>query len=258
MGQGEAREKGKCGKIKDTGLDIDLLGNNKVSDNMLQANIGLTLKNISSTPAEEGLMQYTDLLVEVPVSVSFRKDFQKGLRKQNLLQPEDLGLSKEMEDVVMVEETRKNAKDMERLLVLWKFNLCLAVNKLENGGGLALLWMKDSDLTIKSYSSHYIDALMGNVGDFNELLSSDEKCGGAMRLIIQMNAFERVLEDCELQEIPVTWPMFTWSRGTGYQMILERLDRGVANPAWLNMFPAVRKKHVIAEVSDHLPLVFEL
>ena len=72
------------------------------------------------------------------------------------------------------------------------------------------------------------------VGDFNEITCDVEKLGRALRPIRQMETFRQVLSDCSLHKVPVSRPKFTWFRGRGSNMIMERLDRGVANEAWLS------------------------
>ena len=94
------------------------------------------------------------------------------------------------------------------------------------------------------------------VGDFNEIISDEEKMGGALRPTRQMENFKQSLYDCNLHAVPIIGPFFTWSRGKGSNMILERLDRGVATNSWFAMFPTVCETHLVAPTSDHAPLLF--
>ena len=93
-------------------------------------------------------------------------------------------------------------------------------------------------------------------GDFNEILYDNEKMGGALRATKQMEDFRTVLHECNLQEVPYSGPKFTWSRGKGPDMILERLDRGLASEDWLHKFQGACEKHLVAIQSDHCPLLF--
>ena len=52
-----------------------------------------------------------------------------------------------------------------------------------------------------------------------------------------MDNFKDVLTDCGLNEVHFTGGNFTWSRGKGPNAVYERLDRGLANKDWLNLFP---------------------
>ncbi|XVF66643.1 hypothetical protein PTKIN_Ptkin10aG0053400 [Pterospermum kingtungense] len=68
-------------------------------------------------------------------------------------------------------------------------------------------------------------------GGFNELLSSEEELGGSLRLYKQMLDFGKAISDCNLLDIPFMGPMFTWYRGQGNNMVMERLDKGFATKA---------------------------
>ena len=96
------------------------------------------------------------------------------------------------------------------------------------------------------------------VGDFNEITYDAEKLGGALRPIRQMATFRQVLSNCNLHEVPVSGPKFTWFKGRGPNVIMERLDRGVANEAWLSRFPTVFEVHLVTPLSNHVPLLFHV
>lgn len=94
------------------------------------------------------------------------------------------------------------------------------------------------------------------IGDFNEILSSFEKKGGRLRSTCQMGEFRSVLEDCSLYDVGYNGRWFTWERGRFLSSNLrERLDRGVANPAWLSLFPNFSLEHLNHSFSDHCPLL---
>lgn len=73
-----------------------------------------------------------------------------------------------------------------------------------------------------------------------------------------MNGFNDLILDCSFIEIPFTGPPMTWMRGSSSNKILERLDRGLMNSAFLNYFPNILEVHVTRDSSDHLPLLFTL
>ena len=79
-----------------------------------------------------------------------------------------------------------------------------------------------------------------------------------MRSTRQMEDFKKVIQECGLQEVSFTRPKFTWSRGKGSNMILERLDRELACENWLHLFPMLYEKHLTTTYSDHLPLLFHV
>ncbi|KAA3460675.1 reverse transcriptase [Gossypium australe] len=92
--------------------------------------------------------------------------------------------------------------------------------------------------------------------DFNEILFSFEKQGRRTREERQMEAFRRALEDCELADLGFSWQWYTWERGRlASNNIRERLDRGVANPKWWDLFKNFEVNHLQHSFSDHCPLV---
>ncbi|XP_059446600.1 uncharacterized protein LOC132178163 [Corylus avellana] len=76
------------------------------------------------------------------------------------------------------------------------------------------------------------------IGDFNEITTMSEKWGGGGRNSSQMRNFQQTLESCELFDLGIRGPKYTWSIGqSGNTLIKERLDRGFANHDWCNLFP---------------------
>ncbi|KAA3466988.1 reverse transcriptase [Gossypium australe] len=93
-------------------------------------------------------------------------------------------------------------------------------------------------------------------GDFNEILYSFEKKGGAPREQKRMDAFRDTLEECQLMDIGYSGVWFTWERGNLPETnIRELLDRGVANEAWLRLFPMGKIQYLPHSTSDHCPLL---
>ena len=71
-----------------------------------------------------------------------------------------------------------------------------------------------------------------------------------------MESFRQVLHDCNFIEVPLSGPKFTWSRGKGSRLILEKLDRGLANESLFSLFPMLHEEHILAVFSDHAVLFF--
>ena len=90
------------------------------------------------------------------------------------------------------------------------------------------------------------------VGDFNEAVSLSKKWGGGGRSSNQMRDFHLEQEDCDLADLGYRGPKYTWSNyREGHAFTKERLDRGVANSEWRDLFP---KAEVFVEAtanSDH-------
>ena len=77
------------------------------------------------------------------------------------------------------------------------------------------------------------------LGDFNELLHDSEKQGGNQRAISLMQAFREAIDDCSLRDMGVSGPWFTWYKHMGNgDVVLERLDRGLCNLEWGNLYPS--------------------
>jgi hypothetical protein len=95
------------------------------------------------------------------------------------------------------------------------------------------------------------------IGDFNEIMFSFEKQGGAPRPQSQMNNFRNALDFCNLQDLGFEGDIFTWRNNKfcvdGY--IRERLDRAVASPTWRARFPGFKVIHGDPEHSDHRPVL---
>lgn len=97
-------------------------------------------------------------------------------------------------------------------------------------------------------------------GDFNEILSNEEKMGGKMRPKKQMSDFLTLLDDCEVYCMGFSGTYkFTWCNRRGsHHSISERLDRFVANLEWNALYPHANVTHGIAAHSDHLPIILQL
>ena len=165
---------------------------------------------------------------------------------------------------------------MERIRDRIGFAKGLIVPSCGHSGGLALLWTREIDLEIKSYSNHHIDAIVSKTnsnfkwritgfyghpqahlrqfswdllaylkgqyqlpwicfGDFNEILSMEEKLGGLLRPQGQMEKFRNVVNYCGFKDLGYVGPDFTWcnmQEGDGRMYV--RLDRVFATCDWVN------------------------
>lgn len=96
------------------------------------------------------------------------------------------------------------------------------------------------------------------MGDFNEILSLHEKTGTTSRSLAQMNAFQQTLDDCGLFDINFMGFPFTWKRGKeGNTVLWERLDRGIMNVGFWQLWHKVLIHHIDNTVSDHTALLLE-
>ncbi|KAK8655795.1 hypothetical protein V6N13_108361 [Hibiscus sabdariffa] len=68
-------------------------------------------------------------------------------------------------------------------------------------------------------------------GDFNVILHSNERMGGAERHVETCSQFGQFISDVGLHDLGFQGPRYTWKRGTLHQ----RLDRCLSNDAWLDL-----------------------
>ncbi|GAV57447.1 hypothetical protein CFOL_v3_00984 [Cephalotus follicularis] len=67
-----------------------------------------------------------------------------------------------------------------------------------------------------------------------------------------MTDFMKALDDCGFQDLGFRGCPFTWSNGRCQEnLVSEKLDRGVASLAWLDLFPMGMVKHEISSAYDH-------
>jgi hypothetical protein len=91
------------------------------------------------------------------------------------------------------------------------------------------------------------------LGDFNEILSNQEKEGGNLRPQRCMQQFRDALVDSELSDMGFMGEKFTWRRGR----IREQLDRAVANQRWRDKFPLAMVVNEDFWKSDHRPVTVD-
>jgi ribonuclease HI len=97
------------------------------------------------------------------------------------------------------------------------------------------------------------------IGDFNEVVDLSEIWGGRGRARSQMVAFQNALECSNLDDLGFMGPKYTWNNcREGLDFTKERLDRGVANPEWRNLYPDAEIQVDVTTCSDHFPLTLSL
>lgn len=202
-------------------------------------------------------------------------------------------------ELVFLCETRYLASYVYTLKSRWS-RFGFAVDRDGIGGGLALLWRKDVDVILRSYSLNHIyvevvapsDATKWHFtgfygfpehhrrflswdlirqlksqsslpwvvgGDFNEILSDNEKSGGIARSVALMDNFREGLLDCDLTDLGFTGCPFTWSNGrVEPDTVRCRLDRFCGNSACKEFAPTAMVEHLNFPGSDHVPILLRL
>ena len=93
-------------------------------------------------------------------------------------------------------------------------------------------------------------------GDFNEILTMEEKQGGLLRPLRPMQEFREALLQCGLVDLGFQGNIFTWSNGReGEGFVQERLDRACGTIEWRALFPHVKVNHLQVTYSDHVPIL---
>ena len=162
-----------------------------------------------------------------------------------------------------------------------------------SSGGLLLLWRNPVKITVEGKSKNFIDVKMGSeadegwrftgfygesrwedkhlswgyirglyhqdrlpwviAGDFNEIMYSHEKEGGAPRPVNMMQNFRDALVECELEDMGFVGDQYTWRR----RRLRERLDRAVSNGQFHQLFPHAKVTNTEHSKSDHMPILLD-
>ena len=201
-------------------------------------------------------------------------------------------------EIVFLMETKSKVKRMEKIKNKIGFANGLIVPSRGRSGGVALLWTREVNLDINSYSGSHIDAIVkeseGNfqwritgfyghpethqryeswpllaflhsqfqlpwlcLGDFNEILSVNEKVGGITRPQQQMESFRNVVNFCSFLDLGYVGTDFTWCNMQERENRIQlRIDRALANTEWIGNFEGARVYHLVDSTSDHCALFF--
>lgn len=205
-------------------------------------------------------------------------------------------LKKHSPDLVFLLETKINGSKTGNLKVSLRFNSCVNVDSIGNSGGLLLLWKDSIAVTILSFSTGYIDArisisddfewhfsgfygdpnpskrkvswsLLRHLrdtdsllwiyeGDFNELLSMNDKVGGSDKSFSGMTQFWQAVDDCNLYDLSYSCHRLTSdNKRDDKNHIQERLDRFLASSSWRDHFRNAHVTNLSFSSSDHHPIL---
>jgi hypothetical protein len=94
------------------------------------------------------------------------------------------------------------------------------------------------------------------IGDFNDLLSQDDKKGLLPHPNWLCTGFRSAVNDCDLTDINLEGYPFTCVKSSGSErMIEERLDRALVSADWLSIFPNAKLRNILSSYSDHSPIL---
>jgi hypothetical protein len=96
------------------------------------------------------------------------------------------------------------------------------------------------------------------MGDFNDILHSDEKKGRATRPNWLIRGFRQAVQDVGLVDVHMEGYPFTWFKSLGTpRAIEEKLDRALATNSWMQMFPNAKLESLVAPSSDHFLILLD-
>jgi exonuclease III len=88
-------------------------------------------------------------------------------------------------------------------------------------------------------------------GDFNEILTSNEKFSSSPASQRRISCFHNCLDSCNLLDLGFNGPRFTWTNKRQDGLVMKRLDRVLCNPEWKQAFEEANVIHLPRTASDH-------
>ncbi|KAF4349574.1 hypothetical protein G4B88_017073 [Cannabis sativa] len=192
----------------------------------------------------------------------------RGLNGDVALRQTKLLLKYHKTNVIFFMETKLAEGKLDSMKKYLGFEWGYKVPRNGLSGGLMLLWKGNVEISNVS-NRHNTWQLLKRLrivatgpwmvgGDFNEILSNQDKEGGNMRRPSQMEAFQNTLELCALHPLPFTGERFTWAKNTNGSLTKQRLDWVMVNEAWTEMFPINTLTHLDYYHSDHRALIVNM
>ncbi|KAK4382235.1 hypothetical protein Sango_2891400 [Sesamum angolense] len=90
-------------------------------------------------------------------------------------------------------------------------------------------------------------------GDFNTVLSPDERSGGSALSGIAMSDFHDAIANCPLVDAGYVGSPYTWYS----RRLRQRLDQVLISNCWITVFPKMQVAHLELSQSDHRGLLVE-
>lgn len=187
--------------------------------------------------------------------------------------------------IVFLMETKQLIEKMRNIKEDLQYQAIFIVPSLGRSGSLAMLWKEDVDLHVQTFSHNHIDvvvfSIMGPpwriigcygqqkencrhetwnmlwhlhsqysmpwvcIGDYNEILSSEERQGRLPKAHALMQAFRSALLHCNFIDLGYVGNNFTWNNGRHDDAyVQQRLDRACATMEWRELFPHCRVTHI--------------
>lgn len=97
------------------------------------------------------------------------------------------------------------------------------------------------------------------IGDFNEVLSGEDKFGGNQINLNRALELKACLYSCSFVDLGFASPKYTWTNKRQIiDLILERIEGCFVNPFWRILYLEAVVTHLPKTFSDHHPVLIEL
>lgn len=96
------------------------------------------------------------------------------------------------------------------------------------------------------------------MGDFNEILSNEDKLGGPLRPDSSFQEFNDMLRTFRMRDLMATGNSFSWGGKRNNMWIQCKLDRCVGNREWSLLFPSYSQTFLPKRGYDHRPVLLSL
>ncbi|XP_019192832.1 PREDICTED: uncharacterized protein LOC109187166 [Ipomoea nil] len=169
-------------------------------------------------------------------------------------------VSKQRPSFVFLMDTKSDDVKVEEVRVQLGWEGAFGVDRVGQGGGLALFWRDADVVTLLSFSLETRSSLPWIVvGDFNDITSLSEKRGAHSHPESLIEGFNDALSGCRLNDLGMIGGRFTWERGHGTDAwVEERLDRAVATVEWTELHEEVIVQNLHTLSSDHTAIFVDL
>ena len=96
------------------------------------------------------------------------------------------------------------------------------------------------------------------IGDFNQVLSSEDKFSFNWGKSRGMENFQELIYDLELCELAALGKKFTWMNNRMEEdFVMEKLYRAFASDEWINTYPSYALKNLPILHSDYGPIILD-
>lgn len=95
------------------------------------------------------------------------------------------------------------------------------------------------------------------IGDFNQILSSDESFGGTTAGLRGRHKMQNFMQQRGIVDLGASGTQYTWTNNSPGNLILRKLDRVLANVKWRLTFPEAIVKNLPRTHGDHCPVLLD-